>query len=44
MRHTKRTFYPNLFWRNIRDPQTGAIFRVKLSANAIRTLKKKGLL
>ena len=44
MRHTKRKFYPNLFWRNIRDPLSGATFRVRLSANAIKTLKKKGVM
>ncbi|HRI35526.1 MAG TPA: 50S ribosomal protein L28 [bacterium] len=44
VRRTKRTFRPNLFWRNLRDPETGMTFRVRLSANAIKTLKKKGIL
>jgi large subunit ribosomal protein L28 len=44
MRHTRRKFYPNLFWRNVRDPETGIVFRLRLSANAIKTLKKKGVL
>ena len=44
MRHTKRKFYPNLFWRNVRDPETGVTIRLRLSAKAIKTLKKKGVL
>ncbi|EKD65747.1 MAG: hypothetical protein ACD_49C00099G0004 [uncultured bacterium (gcode 4)] len=44
VRRTKRKFYPNLFWRNIKDPATGMVFRVRLSAVAIKTLKKKGVL
>ena len=44
MRHTKRRFYPNLFWRNIKDPQTGMVIRLRLSAKAIKTLKKKGIM
>ncbi len=44
LRHTKRKFFPNLFWRNVRDPETGLIFRLRLSASAIKTLKKKGVL
>ncbi len=44
MRHTKRKFYPNLFYRNVRDPETGIVFRLRLSASAIKTLKKKGVL
>ncbi|MFB0964833.1 MAG: 50S ribosomal protein L28 [Patescibacteria group bacterium] len=44
LRHTKRKFYPNLFWRNVRDPETGLMFRLRLSASAIKTLKKKGVL
>ena len=44
MRHTKRRFYPNLFWSNIKDPQTGMIVRLRLSAKAIKTLKKKGIM
>ena len=44
VRRTKRKFYPNLFFRNIRDPQTGMVFRMRLSAKAIKTLKKNGIL
>lgn len=44
VRRTKRKFYPNLFWRNVKDPSTGVTFRVRLSATAIKTLKKKGIL
>ena len=28
LRHTKRKFYPNLFWRNVRDPETGRYINV----------------
>ncbi|MDD2565934.1 MAG: 50S ribosomal protein L28 [Candidatus Gracilibacteria bacterium] len=44
VRRTKRTFQPNLFWRNIKDPATGLMFRMRLSAKAIKTLKTKGVL
>jgi len=44
VRRTKRTFQPNLFWRNIKDPATGLVFRMKLSAKAIKTLKIKWVL
>lgn len=44
VRRTKRRFYPNLFWRNIKDPVTGMTLRLRLSAKAIKTLKKKGIL
>lgn len=44
VRRTKRKFYPNLFWKNIKDPETGMVFRMRLSAKAIKTLKKKGIL
>ncbi|MDD2515706.1 MAG: 50S ribosomal protein L28 [Candidatus Gracilibacteria bacterium] len=44
VRRTKRTFFPNLFWKNIADPITGVKVRVKLSAKAIKTLKKEGIL
>jgi large subunit ribosomal protein L28 len=44
VRRTKRRFYPNLFWRNVTDPQTGLVLRLRLSAKAIKTLKKKGIL
>lgn len=44
VRRTKRRFYPNLFWKNIKDPVTGMTIRLRLSAKAIKTLKKKGIL
>lgn len=44
MRATKRKFYPNLFYKNIKDPETWLIFRVKLSAKWLKTLRKHGLL
>ena len=44
VRRTKRRFYPNLFWRNIKDPETGITLRLRLSTRAIKTLKKKGIL
>lgn len=44
LRRTKRKFLPNLFWRNIKDPVTGMTVRLRLSAKAIKTLKKEGLL
>lgn len=44
MRATKRKFYPNLFYKNIKDPETGLIFRIKVSAAGLRTLKKKWII
>lgn len=44
VRRTKRKFYPNLFWRNIKDPSTGLTVRLRVCAKAIRTLKKQGIL
>ena len=44
VRRTKRKFFPNLFWRNVKDPETGIILRLRLSAKAIKTLKKRGVL
>jgi len=40
MKATKRTFRPNLFKKRIFNPLTGRVERVKLSAKALRTLKK----
>ena len=34
LRRTKRKFYPNLIWRNIKDPVTGMTVRIRLSAKA----------
>lgn len=44
VRRTKRKFLPNLFWRNVKDPATGIVFRMRLSAKAIKTLKLKWIL
>ncbi len=43
MRATKRKFYPNLFKKNIRDPETGLMFQITVSAKWLKTLKKKGI-
>ncbi len=40
MRATKRKFYPNLFYKNIRDPETGVVFRIRVSAKGLKTLRK----
>lgn len=32
MRATKRKFYPNLFYKNITDPVTGLVYRIRVSA------------
>ena len=40
MRATKRKFYPNLFYKNIKDPITGVICRIRVSAKGIKTLRK----
>jgi len=42
-RATKRKFYPNLFYKNIKDPDTGIVYRIKVSAKGLRTLRKQGL-
>ncbi len=39
-RKTKRTFAPNVHTRTLRNPATGTMMRVKLSAAALRTLAK----
>ncbi len=44
MRATKRRFLPNLFKRKIKDPETGLIYEVKISAKWLKTLKKRGVL
>jgi large subunit ribosomal protein L28 len=43
MRATKRKFYPNLFYKNIKDPITGLTYRIRVSAKGLKTLKKKGI-
>lgn len=40
LKATKRTFRPNLFIKRVLNPLTGRIEKMKLSAKAIRTLKK----
>ena len=44
MRATKRKFYPNLFYKKIKDPVTWLIYRIRVSAKWIKTLRKKGIL
>lgn len=44
MRATKRRFLPNLFYKNIRDPETGLVYKIRVSAKGLKTLKKKGIL
>ncbi len=43
VRRTKRNFMVNLFYKKIRDPRDGMIYRLRLSAAAIRTMRKKGV-
>ena len=43
VRRTKRTFMVNLFYKKIRDPRDGMVYRLRLSAAAIRTMRKKGI-
>jgi large subunit ribosomal protein L28 len=40
LKATKRTFRPNLFSKRVLNPLTGRVEKMKLSAKAIRTLKK----
>lgn len=44
MRATKRKFYPNLFYKNVKDPVTGLVFKIRVSAKGLKTLKKKGII
>jgi len=44
MRATKRKFYPNLFYKKIRDPETWIVYKIKVSAAGLRTLKKKWII
>ncbi len=44
MRASRRKYYPNLFYKNIKDPETGLVYRIKVSASGLRTLKKKGII
>ncbi|MDR3150971.1 MAG: 50S ribosomal protein L28 [Candidatus Peribacteria bacterium] len=43
MRATKRKFYPNLFYKNIKDPETGIVYRIRVSAKGLKTLRKNGI-
>lgn len=43
MRATKRKFLPNLFYKNITDPVTGLVYRIRVSAKGLKTLKKRGI-
>ena len=40
---TKRKFYPNLQTKKFFVPETGETVILKVSANAIRTINKKGI-
>ena len=44
MRATKRKFYPNLFYKKIKDPVTGLVYQIRVSAKGLKTLKKKGII
>lgn len=41
MRTTKRKFYPNLFKKKIKDPSTGLVYEIKVSAKGLKILRKK---
>ncbi len=43
-RHTARTFEPNLQSKRVWVPELGKFVKLKLSARAIRTIDRKGLL
>ena len=40
MKATKRKFFPNLFYKNIKDPETGLVYKIRVSAKGLRTLRK----
>lgn len=44
LRATRRKFYPNLFYKNITDKETGLVYRIRVSAKWLRTLRKHGLI
>lgn len=44
LRAHKRKYYPNLFYRNIKDPATGVVIRIKVSAAGLRTMKKRWII
>lgn len=41
MNATKRRFIPNLVVKKVKDPVTGKVKRMKLSAKALKSLDKK---
>ena len=41
--HTKRKFYPNLHIKKFFVPESGEWVVLKVSANALRTINKKGI-
>jgi len=43
-RATKRKYYPNLFYKKIKDPKTGLVYRIRVSAAGLRTLRKKWII
>ncbi len=42
--HNKRRQLPNLQWKSVWVPELGRSVRLRLSARALRTIDKKGLL
>ncbi|NIP29675.1 MAG: 50S ribosomal protein L28 [Candidatus Dadabacteria bacterium] len=42
--HVKRRQNPNLHWKNIYIPEMNKNIRIRVSARALRTITKKGLL
>ena len=43
LRATKRKFYPNLFYKKIKDPETGIVYKIRVSAKGLKTLRKHGI-
>ena len=44
MRATKRKFYPNLFYKKIKDPETGLVYtKLEFQLKGLRTLRKHGV-
>ena len=44
MRACRRKYFPNLFFKNITDPETWLVYRIKVSAKGLKTLKKKWII
>ncbi len=44
MRACRRKYFPNLFFKNITDPETWLVYRIKVSAKGLKTLKKKWIM